>query len=39
VDQLVAFINRAQDELVTPDDFIAFVERELEAFEQRYGRN
>ncbi len=31
------FINRAKDELVTPDDFDAFVAREREVFEDRYG--
>ena len=35
--QFVAFINRAKDELVTPDDFDAFVDREREAFEERFG--
>ena len=34
---LVRFINRAKDELVTPDDFDAFVAREREVFEDRYG--
>ena len=33
LDQFVGFINRAKDELVTPDDFDAFVAREREAFE------
>ena len=33
----VKFINRAKDELVTPDDFDAFVEREQRVFEDRYG--
>ncbi|MBI3748370.1 MAG: UvrD-helicase domain-containing protein [Chloroflexi bacterium] len=37
LDQFVAFVNRAKDELVTPDDFDTFVEREREAFENRYG--
>jgi hypothetical protein len=37
LDQLVAFINRAKDELVTPDDFDVFVSGEREAFERRYG--
>ena len=31
------FINRAKDELVTPDDFDAFVAHERETFEDRYG--
>ena len=31
------FINRAKDELVTPDDFDAFVAREQRIFEDRYG--
>ena len=34
---LVRFINRAKDELVTPDDFDAFVAREREVFEDRCG--
>jgi len=38
LDQFVGFINRAKDELVTPDDFDAYVARERLAFEQRYGR-
>lgn len=33
----VKFINRAKDELVTPDDFDAFVDREQAIFEDRYG--
>lgn len=33
----VGFINRAKDELVTPDDFDAYVERERLAFEKRFG--
>ena len=33
----VKFINRAKDELVTPDDFDAFVDREQAVFEDRYG--
>ena len=33
----VKFINRAKDELVTPDDFDRFVENEREIFEHRYG--
>ena len=37
LDQFVGFINRAKDELVTPDDFDAFVDREREAFEARFG--
>ena len=37
LDQFVAFINRAKDELVTPDDFDAFVARERAVFEDRYG--
>ena len=32
----VKFINRAKDELVTPDDFDAFVATERAAFEVRY---
>ena len=32
------FINRAKDELVTPDDFDAFVAREQRIFEDRYGQ-
>jgi DNA helicase II / ATP-dependent DNA helicase PcrA len=36
LDQFVAFINRAKDELVTPDDFETFVERERVAFEDRF---
>ncbi len=34
---LVSFINRAKDELVTPDDFDAFVAAEREEYERRYG--
>jgi hypothetical protein len=37
LDQFVSFINRAKDELVTPDDFDAFVAGERAAFETRYG--
>jgi len=37
LDQFVAFISRAKDELVTPDDFDVFVDRECAAFETRYG--
>jgi len=33
----VKFINRAKDELVTPDAFDAFVTNELRIFEDRYG--
>ena len=33
----VGFINRAKDELVTPDDFDAFVAAEHRAFEARHG--
>ena len=33
----VQFINRAKDELVTPDDFDTFVAEERRVFEQRYG--
>jgi ATP-dependent exoDNAse (exonuclease V) beta subunit len=35
--EFVKFINRAKDELVTPDHFDAFVERERAAFEDRFG--
>ena len=35
--EFVKFINRAKDELVTPDDFDAFVAREQQIFEDRYG--
>ncbi len=35
--EFVKFINRAKDELVTPDDFEAFVAREQRIFEDRYG--
>jgi superfamily I DNA/RNA helicase len=37
LDQFVGFINRAKDELVTPDDFDAFVDNERAAFERRFG--
>ena len=37
LDQFVAFINRAKDELVTPDDFESFADRERLAFEGRFG--
>ncbi|HUQ77531.1 MAG TPA: ATP-dependent DNA helicase [Patescibacteria group bacterium] len=37
LDQFVGFINRAKDELVTPDAFDAFVAAEHRAFEARYG--
>ena len=37
LDQFVAFINRAKDELVTPADFEAFADRERLAFEDRFG--
>jgi DNA helicase-2/ATP-dependent DNA helicase PcrA len=37
LDQFVAFINRAKDELVTPDEFAAFVDRERGSFEDRFG--
>ncbi len=33
----VQFINRAKDELVTPDDFDAYVADERRVFEERYG--
>ncbi len=33
----VNFINRAKDELVTPDDFEAWVDTERAIFEERYG--
>ena len=33
----VQFINRAKDELVTPDDFDAYVAEERAVFEERYG--
>lgn len=33
----VKFINRAKDELVTPDEFDAFVAGERAVFEDRYG--
>ncbi len=35
--EFVKFINRAKDELVTPDDFDAFVAHERAVFEDRYG--
>ncbi len=35
--QMVAFINRAKDELVTPDQVEAFAEAEQEAFEAEHG--
>ncbi len=35
--QIVQFINRAKDELVTPTDFDAFVAAERQVFEDRYG--
>jgi DNA helicase II / ATP-dependent DNA helicase PcrA len=34
---IVSFINRAKDELVTPDHFDAFVANEREAYELRFG--
>jgi DNA helicase-2/ATP-dependent DNA helicase PcrA len=37
LDRFVAFINRAKDELVSPDDFEAYVAAEQAAFEGRYG--
>ncbi len=37
LDRFVGFINRAKDELVSPDDFDAFVEAERRAFEARFG--
>jgi len=37
LDRFVAFINRAKDELVSPDDFDAYVAAEQAAFESRYG--
>ena len=37
LDQFVGFINRAKDELVTPNDFDGFVDRERAAFEARNG--
>jgi DNA helicase-2/ATP-dependent DNA helicase PcrA len=37
LDQFVGFINRAKDELVTPDDFDEYVGRERTAFETRFG--
>ncbi len=33
----VTFVNRAKDELVTPDDFDAFVAAERDEYERRYG--
>src|SRR4029079_8243033 len=36
-DNFVGFINRAKDELVTPDHFDAFVANERRVFEERYG--
>ncbi len=33
----VQFINRSKDELVTPDDFDAYVANERRVFEERYG--
>ena len=37
LDQFVGFINRAKDELVTPDGFDAFVEQERDSFGARFG--
>ncbi|MFH0750501.1 MAG: ATP-dependent DNA helicase, partial [Chloroflexota bacterium] len=37
LDRFVGFINRAKDELVSPDDFDAFVASEERAFEELYG--
>src|SRR4051812_41283213 len=37
LDQVVGFINRGKDELVTPDGFDAFVEGERYAFELMFG--
>jgi DNA helicase-2/ATP-dependent DNA helicase PcrA len=37
LDRFVAFINRAKDELVSPDDFDAYVAAEQGAFESRHG--
>jgi DNA helicase-2/ATP-dependent DNA helicase PcrA len=37
LDRFVGFINRAKDELVSPDDFDAYVAAEQAAFESRYG--
>ncbi len=34
---LVGFINRAKDELVSPDDFDAFVATERDTYEAEYG--
>lgn len=35
--EFVKFINRAKDELVSPDDFDRFVAQEQRIFEDRYG--
>jgi DNA helicase II / ATP-dependent DNA helicase PcrA len=35
--EFVGFINRAKDELVSPDDFEAFVDEERRVFQARYG--
>jgi DNA helicase-2/ATP-dependent DNA helicase PcrA len=35
--EFVRFINRAKDELVTPAEFEAFVDKERRVFEDRYG--
>ena len=35
--QFVQFINRAKDELVSPDDFDAYVDEERRVFEARHG--
>ncbi len=37
LDRFVGFINRAKDELVSPDGFDAFVASEQAAFEARFG--
>ena len=37
LERFVGFINRAKDELVTPDDFDLFVAAERAAFEARFG--
>ncbi len=37
LEPFVSFINRAKDELVTPDDIDAYVEGERRAFEVRFG--
>ena len=37
LDRFVGFINRAKDELVSRDDFDAYVAAERAAFEARYG--